>query len=106
MNEGIQRLIKLFNGGVEFLSISILVAAAVILSTDGWKKGKAFFFAAVITGTVSGYVAEQTELLKGWSYLLAVAGTITGPATLAVFRQKTIVDLIDTVKTKINKNNP
>lgn len=101
MNEGLERFIKLINGSIEFLSISILIAAAVILSTDGWRKGRSFFFAAVLTGTMFGYVAEQTPFLSAWSYLAAVAGTITGPATVAVFRHKTIVDLYDMAKKRV-----
>ena len=108
MNAGLERFTKLINGSLDYLSISILIAAAVILSTDGWRKGRSFFFAAAITGTVFGYVADQTPYISDFSYLAAVIGTITGPATLAVFRHKTIVDLYDLAKSRVTqkKNKP
>lgn len=89
---------KIFEDSVEYIVLSFFIAFSAVLVSRSWRKNKGYFFAAVITGTVLGITAGQTPGIKEFDFLIAVAGTITGPATLSFLQHKSLFDIIDKIK--------
>ena len=85
----------------EYFALSFFLASVGLFLPDNKdrKESIGYFVAAIILGTVSGFTAKHTPFLADFDFLLSVLGTISGPATYAMVRRKTLIDLLRMYKT-------
>jgi hypothetical protein len=97
-------ILILLENGIEYVVLSFFIAFSAVLVSSSWRKNKGYFIAAILTGTVLGIVASQTPVIQDFDFLIAVVGTITGPATLSFLQHKSLFDVIDRLK-EINEDS-
>lgn len=93
VNKGITLLDQSF----EYLLVSFFLASAgLLLPVDKEEKREsvAYFVSAIILGTATGVVSHNTPMLENFDYLLSCIGTVSGPATYALIKHRTLIDLI------------
>jgi hypothetical protein len=93
----IEKGIRILDQSFEYLLLSFFLASAGLLLPVGREEKKesiAYFISAVILGTVIGVVSHNTPMLTDFDYLLACISTISGPATYALIKRRTLIDLI------------
>mgnify|MGYP003147522430 CR=1 FL=1 len=93
----IEKVVKILDQSLEYLLLSFFLASAGLLlpaEREEKKESIAYFISAVILGTVTGVVSHNTPMLTDFDYMLACISTISGPATYALIKRRTLIDLI------------
>lgn len=93
-----KNLLEMLNGLINFFVLSFVLAAAITILSQTWRKNLGYPVVAVVLGTLVAYGSSQVPMLESWSYLIGPATTILAPGLVLWAQHKTPEDLIKMLK--------
>lgn len=99
MEEGIGRVIALFNIAIDLAIMATFVGVGMIGIMPGAQKRWSYFAAMVVMGTAFGIVARVLPWIpEGLETVGVILGVIVGPATAARWQGKTLSEAIEDIR--------
>jgi len=92
------KALEMFSSVGEYFFISLLLGLSVTLLVESWRKNLTYLIAAVVFGTLLGYGIMNVEQWSSFAVLATIVGTVTGPATVAAFQKKSLLDVAEDLK--------
>lgn len=99
MAEGLERVVTLFNDAIDLALITLFIIAGLIGFLPGVQRRWSYAGAAMVMGVGLGLAARWAPFLPPGSEIIGVLlGVITGPATAAAWKGKTLAEAIDDIR--------
>lgn len=97
------QLLQVEQWGHFFLEVLAITTLATVLSNlvvSNWKSNPGYALASILGGVLTGWISLRLGVPEGMSILLAVLGTLTTPATIVKIQGKSLLEVIDEVRSK------